>query len=435
MVVAERVEVGLYPQQYDFVVWGGPFSAFIGGVGSGKTHAGAVKALDYVSRNPGSLGLIGAPTFPMLRDATLREVEAVFPQRLIKEFNRGEMRMTLANGAEILFRSCDDPEHLRGPNLAWYWLDEGARAKRDAWFILQARLRQPEMVHQAWVTTTPKGYNWLWQEFGTNDRSDYMMFHASARDNPFLPPDFIRRLEESYADKEFALQEIEGQFVIVGGKPFFHLDALRIMRADLIAPTETKEGCVSVWKQPIVAGKYVAGCDPCWGQTGSYACTVILDWQTGEQVAEIHGRLQPDEMAQKTVDLCTLYNKAFLGIEANGEGRNAVAKAIALSYGSRMYHRHEDWLHREDKQGWFTDAGTRPVMLGDLEEAIRLGQMRIHCTDAHSEMMSFVRNDKGTPDAAEGAYDDHVSALAIAWQMRKHAHWGDTGKYRSFRYA
>ena len=51
--------------------WNDPakFRAFVGGVGSGKTTAGAVELL----RQPANrTGLIVAPTYPILRDATLR---------------------------------------------------------------------------------------------------------------------------------------------------------------------------------------------------------------------------------------------------------------------------------------------------------------------------------------------------------------------------
>ena len=51
--------------------WGSPerFRAFVGGIGSGKTYAGTVEIL----RQPaGSTGMVVAPTYPMLRDATLR---------------------------------------------------------------------------------------------------------------------------------------------------------------------------------------------------------------------------------------------------------------------------------------------------------------------------------------------------------------------------
>jgi hypothetical protein len=62
----------LNPIQADFLASAARFNFYVGGVGAGKTTAGALRALAWALDHPGSLGLIGAPTYPMLRDATQR---------------------------------------------------------------------------------------------------------------------------------------------------------------------------------------------------------------------------------------------------------------------------------------------------------------------------------------------------------------------------
>ncbi len=57
--------------QWEFVACDKRFSFYVGGVGAGKSYAGAVRAIVRAVDFPGSLGLIGAPTYPMLWDATL----------------------------------------------------------------------------------------------------------------------------------------------------------------------------------------------------------------------------------------------------------------------------------------------------------------------------------------------------------------------------
>src|SRR5579862_6425821 len=47
------------------------YKGFSGPVGSGKSRALCYEALRLAYENPGCTGLIGAPTYPMLRDATL----------------------------------------------------------------------------------------------------------------------------------------------------------------------------------------------------------------------------------------------------------------------------------------------------------------------------------------------------------------------------
>ena len=364
VIAARRIEIDLLPKQALFVDMKAPYSGFIGGIGSGKTRAGVVRALLYMGEHAKSLGMVTAPSFPMLRDSTLRTIEQIFPAGDY-ELHRGEMRLTLANGSEALLRSTDDPDHLRGPNLAWVYMDEAAISSREAFQVLQGSLRQEGFPTQLWLTTTPKGYNWVYTEFVAQERLDYHWIQCSARENTFLPPDFIRRLEEAYSG-ELALQEIEGQFVLVGGKAFFLGDRLRDMLGDCRDPFEQRYGnLVRIWRPPLVAGRYVAFGDVAWGEKGSYSAVALLDWSTGEQVAEIHGRPAHDELAKCIYDLCTQYNKAYLGIEDNGEGRNVVKKLHDLGYGPRMYCRtpeHNDRLYRS----WLTDGISRPVMLGDL---------------------------------------------------------------------
>jgi len=113
-------QIELYQAQYDFVACPARFSAFIGGIGSGKTYAGAVKAF-YAAAQSKTLGLVVSPTYPMLRDATVRVFLDVAGDA-IAEFRKTEMIATLVNGSEILFRSADDPNKLRGPSVHWGWL-------------------------------------------------------------------------------------------------------------------------------------------------------------------------------------------------------------------------------------------------------------------------------------------------------------------------
>ena len=386
MATATRITYDLFPKQDDFVQTQTPFSAFVGGVGSGKTRAGAVKSILYSLEHPHSLGMVTAPTYPMLRDATLRTFRELLPKELY-EFHEGDMRLVFRNGSEVLFRSTDDPDRLRGPNLAFVYMDEAAQSKADAFKILQGRLRQEGFTHQLWLTTTPMGFNWVYQEFAMQERADYFLVPVSTRENVFLTPDFVRRLQESYAD-DFALQEIEGHFIIVGGKAFFWIEAVRSMLARVEEPTIAR-GLVKVWKKPYIGGRYVMGCDVAWGEKGAYSCASVMDWQTGEVVAEIHGRPGMDENALEIVTLAREYNGAYVVIENNGEGKAVVDKVLELGYRNIFY---QDWESRSpSKPGWHTDSLTRPLMLAEFEEAVRFARVRIPCRDAVSEMMSFVR--------------------------------------------
>ncbi len=180
---------------------------FIGGRGSGKTRAGAVEAL----RQPeGSLGLIIAPTYPMLKLGAMETIlSLVASAGIATSWNKSDKELRLLGDRTIIFRSADNPDALRGANASWLWLDEAAMMTEDTWPTSIATLRRAP--GRAWVTTTPRGKNWLydvWQSGG----ADYTVTQAKSTDNPFLPSHFIETLRQSMTSEMYR-QEVEGQFI------------------------------------------------------------------------------------------------------------------------------------------------------------------------------------------------------------------------------
>lgn len=185
------------------------FKLYVGGVGAGKTRAGVVQAFMVP---PNTTGTILAPTYPMLRDATLRTFLELAERAkiLARPFNKGEMTATLCGNRTVFFRSADKPDRLRGPNLGWFWPDEAAMMPEDVHRIMIGRLRCYPAT--AWYTTTPRGKDWLYRKFVADASPSYACIRASSRTNPYLPADFIKELEDAY-DPTFASQEIEGEFL------------------------------------------------------------------------------------------------------------------------------------------------------------------------------------------------------------------------------
>jgi predicted phage terminase large subunit-like protein len=180
---------------------------FIGGRGSGKTRAGAVEAL----RQPeGSLGLIIAPTYPMLKLGAMETIlSLVASAGIATSWNKSDKELRLLGDRTIIFRSADNPDALRGANASWLWLDEAAMMTEDTWPTSIATLRRAP--GRAWVTTTPRGKNWLynvWQSGG----EDYTVTQAKSTDNPFLPSHFIETLRQSMTSEMYR-QEVDGQFI------------------------------------------------------------------------------------------------------------------------------------------------------------------------------------------------------------------------------
>lgn len=202
----------LHPKQRQFVESEKPWCAFIGGLGGGKTYSGAVKSLLATVQFTGSLGIISAPNYTMLRDTTQRMFFDLLPQQLIKSFNKNEQHLVMTNGSEVLFRSMDDPNKVRGINAAWAWLDEAPYAGYYAWQILKQRVGRQNRrgLRQAWITGTPKGRDGYWKEFVLNPSQDHFFIQSSTFENlNNLPDDYVQSMNFTGS---FYEQEIMGSF-------------------------------------------------------------------------------------------------------------------------------------------------------------------------------------------------------------------------------
>ena len=197
--------------QYEFLQSEARLRAFVGGVGSGQTYVGCLASL-YAARDS-ERGAVVAPTYPMLKDAVIPTWNEL-AEGGMAGFNKAEMRATINNGAEVLFRSADKPDRLRGTNLGWFWMDEAALCGEEVWDILLGRLRlQPGT---AWITTTPRGHNWVYDTFVQSDSEGYSITRSSSTENPHLPDAFLDSLERKYTER-FRRQEVEGEFIAVEG--------------------------------------------------------------------------------------------------------------------------------------------------------------------------------------------------------------------------
>jgi len=148
----------------------------------------------------------------------------------IKSENRiifPDIRNDADEPSEIFFAHAQDADSLRAVEVAWFWIDEAALCREDAFLVAQGRIRQPGYPHRGWVTGTPKGQNWVYRRF-VEDRDNWSAeklvrygFHTWAtRENPLYEyePEYLATLGDSYGlGTDFYRQEILGEFVAFAG--------------------------------------------------------------------------------------------------------------------------------------------------------------------------------------------------------------------------
>ena len=232
--------------------------------------------------------------------------------------------------------------------------------------------------------------------------------------------------------------ENDGHCFLASGRCCFEMSALLGARARIAAepepqalshlsdeegnPISLSPARLLVWRPPEQGREYVIGADVGEGLAhGDPSAACVLDRETGEQVAELHGRIASGRFASLLAALGRLYLEAELAVESNNHG-HATLDALhnTLNYSPLYrYRRYDQSGLAGEALGWPTNARTKPLMIDELAEAIAEGHLLIHSEGLVDECLTFITTDSGSREAQPGKHDDRVMAAAIAWQVRK----------------
>lgn len=391
---------------------------FQGGAGSGKTIGGALKSLKMVLEHPGIVGIITAPSYKMLQDATIPAYEKVFTRAVLKQINKTDMRAETVNGGKLFFRTTSDPYLLRGTTAGFFHMDEGSESPALAFKILQARLRQEGMPQQGWVTTTPKGFNWLHQEFIKEKRDNYRVFRARTIDNYLLPGDYMAKLRESYRDDEqFLLQELEGEFIEIGRNCPFDMKILNEMfhEAYREKPIKVEDSWIHVWAERAIGKKHCLAADAATGDGEDDSAFLIAAVTTSiiEVICNGRRKLPEPEYGEILDKKGRDYGDALAIVEAAPVGKLTIGTLEELKY-PKLYKTKRK--SGDDVTGWTVRPNMKAMLVAELAEAIRNRSLIIHDADIIEQLISYIQDEKGNYGAAGRAKDDYVSALMLLIQ-------------------
>ena len=222
--VLQRIRNDLHPGQIAFV--DDQTTSILGvsaGYGAGKTRALCAKAVHLAMANQGFIGVVMEPTGPLIRDIWQSDFDDFLESYGIPYTFRAsplpEYTLHLPGGdTKILCRSFENWQRIIGINGAWILADEidtvNPAIANKAFPKILGRLRAGN-VRQFAAASTPEGFRWMWQTFASEDgknREDRRLIRMRTQDNPYLPPDFIERMQANY-DPQLLKAYLDGEFV------------------------------------------------------------------------------------------------------------------------------------------------------------------------------------------------------------------------------
>ena len=183
-----------------------------------------------------------------------------------------------------------------------------------------------------------------------------------------------------------------------------------------------------LWWLPEPGKKYVIGVDvsegieveSSKGKEADYSVIDVMEVESRKTAARWRGYIDPDLLGNVVFSIGKFYNDALVGIEVNNHGI-ATAANLKNNFYRNLYMREtsedEQFQVRTTKFGWRTDKKTKPIMISELQRAIREGDIIDLDIVFIREAMSYVKRDDGSMAAQEGQHDDTVMAKAITLQM------------------
>lgn len=210
-----------------------PYPALVAGYGSGKTTAGAVRAISLKSRCIGQDVAYYLPTYALIADIAygrFAELLDLFSVRhtLVKS-PYPEVRIPDWEG-RILFRTMDTPERIIGYEVAHSVLDELDTLPEDkartVWTKVIARNRQKcAMRNTVAAVTTPEGFRFVYRNWVAKPLPGSRLYRASTNDNAAnLPAGYIDTLRDNYSPQLLAAY-LDGEFVnLTSGSVYSEFD-------------------------------------------------------------------------------------------------------------------------------------------------------------------------------------------------------------------
>lgn len=397
----------------------------------------------------------------------------------INEADGKEKIIFIPNNNQIIFSGLDDKEKLKSIyNISSVWVEEASEVEEEDFRELNRRLRGyqgknkngTKKYMQFMISFNPiSQLHWLKKRFYDIDNKtliwdleqaknvkkvnqyDTLIIHSTYKDNKFIDAVYKQQMEELKDHDQYEYEVYALGFWGVVGHTYFSgaaitkrindLSAINhkplkqgyyefqtyyddrekkvLIKDDTITWIDDPNGYIKIYEEVLQGYPYVGGGDTA-GEGSDWNIGQFLNNVTDNQVATLKIANDEDLYARQMYCLGKYYNNALVAIETNFS-THPMKVLTELNYPNQYIReeRPDAFTNRLSKiYGFNTNKATRPDALGKLRSIVRDKTEQLYDLDTLNEMTTFIVNEKGRPEAADGSHDDLIMALAIAYYIQ-----------------
>lgn len=196
------------------------FKVIVAGRRGGKTYC-SIAYLAQQARHPNRKCMYVAPSYRMAKQIIFDDLLALLKEKnWIKKVNASDLTIHLINNSQILLRSADNFDSIRGIGVDAVVIDEAADIAEEAWTAV-IRPTLSDRKGSAMIIGTPKGKNWFFDLYNNaKHQQDWWSLQFTTLQGGNVDADEIAQARLDLDDRTFK-QEYEATFVEYSGAIYY----------------------------------------------------------------------------------------------------------------------------------------------------------------------------------------------------------------------
>ena len=205
----------------------------------GKTYA-AISSIAAAARFPNRKVLYVAPSYRMAKQIVWEDLRTMLlERRWIKKINESDLTIRLVNGSQILIRSADNSDSIRGIGVDHVVIDEAADIPdlENAWLaVIRPTLSDRE--GSALIIGSPKGRDYFYDLWNHAQHADnWASWQFTTAEGGNVSEEELAQARSDLDERTYQ-QEYEAQFVSISNLIYYALSDENIVKQDI--PTDPR---------------------------------------------------------------------------------------------------------------------------------------------------------------------------------------------------